>query len=404
IEKQAAQQSQVTATTTKTYNVHGDEIIVTTTSNYENQTFSSKTEWRTRAISTTNLHLRTNQIYVNADDIKETGFTYVMPKNILKRFITISDLRTQIAGYMYGVSPPDNAQVKEVRCIVMAPQWGTHQQVNLPSNLPEHELLKDLEPLGWIHTQPNELMQLSPIDVTTHAKILVDNKSWDGEKAVVITCSFTPGSCSLTAYKLTPSGFEWGKNNKETGTNVTGYSPNHYEKVQMLLSDRFLGYFMVPDNGGIWNYNFMGAKHRADMKYSLTIDIPKEFYHEVHRPNHFLNFSALEESGFASVGQGIAAANEVDREDEFAAPSKSNFAPPPALMLNFLFNNVGELIKFKTSCSVTVCGSVLPGGIIFGEAPNLEIKNAYSNAKSSKYEYCPLFPPCPASSTFSRIT
>lgn len=69
----------------------------------------------------------------------------------------------QIAGYMYGVSPPDNPQVKEIRCIVMAPQWGNHQQVNLPSALPEHELLRDLEPLGWLHTQPNESPQMSPL-------------------------------------------------------------------------------------------------------------------------------------------------------------------------------------------------------------------------------------------------
>jgi pre-mRNA-processing factor 8 len=64
---------------------------------------------------------------------------------------------------MYGVSPPDNPQVKEVRCIVMAPQWGNHQQVNLPSALPDHELLRDLEPLGWLHTQPNESPQMSPL-------------------------------------------------------------------------------------------------------------------------------------------------------------------------------------------------------------------------------------------------
>ena len=113
--------------TTKTRNIHGDEMIVTTTSNYETQTFSSKTEWRIRAISSTNLHLRTNHIYVNSDDIKESGYTYIMPKNILKRFICISDLRTQIAGYLYGVSPPDNDQVKEIRAIVIVPQWGTHQ-------------------------------------------------------------------------------------------------------------------------------------------------------------------------------------------------------------------------------------------------------------------------------------
>lgn len=94
-------------------------------------------------------------------------------------------------------------------------------------------------------------------DITTHAKIMSENPSWDGEKTIIITCSFTPGSCSLTAYKLTPSGYEWGAKNTDRGNNPKGYLPSHYERVQMLLSDRFLGYFMVPSQGS-WNYNFMG--------------------------------------------------------------------------------------------------------------------------------------------------
>ena len=36
-------------------------------------------------------------------------------------------LSLQIAGYLYGVSPTDNPQVKEIHCIVLLPQWGTHQ-------------------------------------------------------------------------------------------------------------------------------------------------------------------------------------------------------------------------------------------------------------------------------------
>ena len=85
--------------------------LFSTTSNYESNTFASKTEWRVRAISATNLHLRTNHIYVSSDDIKETGYTYILPKNVLKKFVMISDLRTQIAGFLYGVSPADNPQV-----------------------------------------------------------------------------------------------------------------------------------------------------------------------------------------------------------------------------------------------------------------------------------------------------
>ncbi|KAG2230381.1 pre-mRNA-processing-splicing factor 8 [Thamnidium elegans] len=305
IEKQTKEQSQLTAVTTKTRNIHGDEMIVTTTSNYEQATFSSKTEWRIRAISATNLYLRTNHIYVNSDDIKEHTYTYVMPKNVLKRFITISDLRTQIAGFMYGVSPPDAPNVKEIRCVVIPPQWGTHQTVHLPHTLPEHEYLADLEPLGWIHTQPQELMNISPQDVTTHAKLLVNNKNWDGEKTVTLTCSFTPGSCSLSAYKLSPAGFEWGKTNIDPGNQPQGYLPTHGEKVQILLSDRFLGHFMVPSE--VWNYNFMGAQFSANMNYRLVLDVPKEFYHESHRAAHFMNFSSETE-----------ATTEADIEDNFA--------------------------------------------------------------------------------------
>lgn len=133
IEKQTKEQSQLTATQTRTVNKHGDEIITSTTSNYETQTFSSKTEWRVRcvkflditlfflvvktqldfvkpfswshrAISAANLHLRTNHIYVSSDDIKETGYTYILPKNVLKKFICISDLRAQVRWNIFLTS------------------------------------------------------------------------------------------------------------------------------------------------------------------------------------------------------------------------------------------------------------------------------------------------------------
>jgi len=75
----------------------------------------------------------------------------------------------------------------------------------------------------------------------------------------------------------------------------------------MLLSDIFLGFFMVPE-GGIWNYNFMGVKHNLSMKYNLTLDHPKEFYDEAHRPSHFLQFAQIDSSTENEGG---------DREDAF---------------------------------------------------------------------------------------
>ena len=335
IEKAAREGGAQTAVTTRSVNVHGDELIVTTTNPYEGAAFGSKSDWRVRAVSAANLHLRVSHVYVDAggggggtaaaagagggggadeEEEDDGGLTYVLPKNLLKRFIVAADLRTQVAAFLYGASPPDNPRVKEVRCAVLPPQYGTHAAVHLPvgpgAQAPEHELLQGLEPLGWMHTQPQELPSLAPGDACQTAKMLESLPAWDGERCVCLTVSFTPGSCSLAAYRLTPTGFEWGRAQRDpaaaaaaaAAAGASANAPGAYrasqcvERAQLLLSDRFSGFFLVPD-AMPWNYNFMGVRHSATMPYSLRPGVPREFYHPSHRPAHFLEFSTLEGGG-----------------------------------------------------------------------------------------------------------
>ncbi|KAK3170158.1 Pre-mRNA-processing-splicing factor 8 [Lepraria neglecta] len=309
IEKQQQEQQQLTAVTTKTQNVHGEDIIVTTTSQFEQQSFASKTEWRTRAIATSNLRTRSNNIYISSDDIHEEGHhTYIMPKNILKRFITIADLRVQVAGYLYGSSPPDNDQVKEIRTIIMVPQVGNTRDVQLPHQLPQHQNLSALEPLGIIHTVAgNEPPYMTAADVTHHARLMSAHSSWD-KKTVTMTVSFTPGSVSLVAWALTPQGYKWGSENKDLSSDMpSGFSTSGMgEKTQLLLSDKIRGYFLVPEQN-TWNYSFMGASFGNVEKKSVPVkmDTPLGFYADVHRPLHFQNFAELEDIW-------------VDRQDNFA--------------------------------------------------------------------------------------
>lgn len=122
----------------------------------------SENDWRDDAIAAKFLYLRANHLYVSSKDMDVAGDTYVVPANILKTFLRIGHLRTQIAGYMYGKSTSDNPRVKEIHCLVMPPQWGTDELVHLPSAMPQHESLDDFELLGWMHTQPSVLRHLSP--------------------------------------------------------------------------------------------------------------------------------------------------------------------------------------------------------------------------------------------------
>ncbi|PNS15702.1 pre-mRNA-processing-splicing factor 8 [Sphaceloma murrayae] len=299
IEKQQQDQAQLTAVTTKTQNVRGEDIVVTTTSQFEQQTFASKTEWRTRAIATSNLRTRANNIYVSSDDIRddEDHFTYIMPKNILKRFITISDLRVQVAGYLYGSSPADAKQVKEIKCIVMVPQVGSTRDIQLPRSLPEHEMLDGLEPLGVIHTAAgNEPSHMTAQDVTMHAKLMHAHDTWDN-KTVTMTVSFTPGSVSLSAWSLTPQGYEWGAQNRDTQSDQpAGFGTSMGERSQLLLSDKIRGCFLVPEDER-WNWSFMGSGfgEKEKGRVYVGVGVPKRFYDAVHRPVHFQNFAELED-------------------------------------------------------------------------------------------------------------
>ena len=324
IEKATREASNLTMVTTKTINKMGEEMVVTSYSAQEQKVFASKTDWRVRAISAANLPLRTNHIYVNNDDCEEAGFTYVVPKNLLRKFIACADLRTQIAGYIYGVQPADNTSVWEIRAIVMAPQWGNFQTVFLPTAVPGHEMLAGLTPLGIIHTQPQELNALSATDLINVSHILEQNKTWDGERCVTMTSSFTPGSCTLSSYKILPSGYKWGVSRTLETPDLTGYLPSMFQRTQMLLSDRFLGFFLTPSEGS-WNYNFLGARWQPAMTYKLRLANPLPFYHELHRTQHFASF-AQAESTAQLVGEEEDTTDFVEDPEDQGADIEDNFA------------------------------------------------------------------------------
>ncbi|KAF6159426.1 hypothetical protein GIB67_032197 [Kingdonia uniflora] len=97
-------------------NVHGDELIVTTTSPYEQDIFASKTDWRLRAISVTNLYLRVNHIYVNSEDIKPWESEFVDSQRVWAEYafkrqeakshnrrLTLEDLEADSNGAMEQV-------------------------------------------------------------------------------------------------------------------------------------------------------------------------------------------------------------------------------------------------------------------------------------------------------------
>ena len=100
--------------------------------------------------------------------------------------------------------------------------------------------------------------------------------------------------CNPKVGHLTLNLFRWATAKDRDKSNID-YTPLFYQKVQMLLTDKYYGFFMVPI--GSWNYNFQGFRHDKDMPYELVLENPKEYYHELHRPDHFMKFADIEQEG-----------------------------------------------------------------------------------------------------------
>ncbi|KAH8583838.1 JAB PAD domain [Cryptosporidium sp. chipmunk genotype I] len=308
--------SEVTSLTTKTVNVHGQEIVVTTQTQYEQKTFSSKTDWRARALASTTLSLRSNNIYILSDDSifnisNDPIIPYIIPKNLLKKFIEISDLRTQIGAFMYGkkiIEPAGKEKyysensceletVIEIRCLVLAPQHGNQNSTNMTDILPKNPEILDLEFVGLIKTKVQEEFSVAISDIDYLWRISQNNLDVQLDNIAFVSCCFTPGSTTLSAVKVNRDCINWYKNNIENTEfsyeNFRNCTSDYTEKVKLVLSETYNGFFLVPEDG-VWSYNSMVVKYSNSSKCSYKVDNPNAFYDEVHRPQHFLQFAYLE--------------------------------------------------------------------------------------------------------------
>ena len=242
----------------------------------------------------------------------------MLPKNVLKKFITVADLRTQIAGYMYGVSPPDNPQVKEIRCVVMPPQWGNHAGVNMPQTLAGARLPRGLG-AARVAAHPAERVAAAPARGRVRAREDSGREPVVGRREVHrVDVLVHPRVVLVDGVQAHPERVRVGRANKDSSANPQGYAPRITKRCRCSFGP-VLGVSTWSRTAGAWNYNFQGVKHSASMKYALRLANPKEFYHESHRPTHFLEFSGAEAGGGDRGGAegGAEDVAEADREDLF---------------------------------------------------------------------------------------
>lgn len=279
--------------TTKTLNVLGDEIVTTTTQAYESKIFTSKSDWRSRAVAALNLPIRLGQIFCSG--AVESDATVVFPRNLLEKFACICDIRQQVGAIALG-SMVDDA-VWEVRALAIPPQVSavTHSTIaeSLPGGLDKIGA-EGLYPIGLVHSQASEARELSAVDVFIRERTM---QKFEGSDWFTLVISFTPGSISLSAHCVTPAGSEWAASLPADcePASILANPLSQLEKLSascnLLLTDNFRGCFYVPD-GDRWNYAFTSlAFDPKSHPYSLVLGQPASFFDQTHRALHFLTLN-----------------------------------------------------------------------------------------------------------------
>lgn len=109
IKRQKIQGSTIIQTVNQTVNEQGEKILVTTITPYEQEKFVSKQDWRAKANSISILYQRASNINTQNVDKNTNPFyefeklpSYVIAKDLIQKFIQVSDLKIPVLGYIYG--------------------------------------------------------------------------------------------------------------------------------------------------------------------------------------------------------------------------------------------------------------------------------------------------------------
>ena len=241
--------------TVRTTNIHGDEIVTTTRSPHEQQAFQSKTDWRQRALTTTSLIQRAQN--VSSNSVEEASKRLLVPGNLVRRLVTIGDLRSMVGAWLYGVQVSGTRGI--VKVAVMVPQWSSHQGLQFIPDRPEHPSLKSMTLLGLC--------------------ILSSSASSESSEELQRV---------LAQFPVTVRVMISGGSSLVSGTTVEGHG------VNVVLQGDQLGFFLVPEDG-VWNLGLTKPTSSSTSagKIMWKVDDPVGFYDERQRASHFLSFVQL---------------------------------------------------------------------------------------------------------------
>lgn len=334
------------AVTTRHLDERGEEVIVTTTTAFEQQQFQGRADWRSNALEAArpfSLPMVADLQPAATSSSATAMVSVAIPRDLVTEFRCICDSVARVGGYLFGRSRQTEDEesgrpistVLEVRCIAVVPQIGSASELQL-ATLPERvlslEMLAGMECLGFVHSRRADSVhdvaamttghgeaagRASPLDlanVRMFSSLLAANPLISLSRSCCLQLDMRGAETICSSYRLTSRGLDWATSLSETerakavsvGDSMVAL-PDLVQPTHCVFADLYAGFFMSPVSGsGAWNYAFNGLLFKAaSSAYALGPARPLEFHHPLHRQQHFRSFCGPDTALDAGHADGL---------------------------------------------------------------------------------------------------
>nr|UXY88510.1 splicing factor Prp8 [Cryptomonas curvata] len=252
---------------TPTTDISGRNLLVSISSKKEQEEFVSIKNWQFRSIFAEKKNLLLKNLKIEYCFSNSNDFLFIVPRNIFKHFLSISNPMCQIISLMFGFIKNEHVKLHEIRILLIPSQMFKNNVLTVNVGSIKNNFLIKLEFFGFMISGYYEEFSFNKIRKIIPILNKISINKANSLKFTLIAINIGFYTCDVFGFQI--NYFDEKKRKNEE------------IKIQILLTNRVFGGFLVPVNRK-WNYFFKPLIF-DDLKPDIyVLDLPYSFFDYIH--------------------------------------------------------------------------------------------------------------------------
>lgn len=234
-------------------------IFVSTSISKQTENFVSLSKWKTKFFSYQNSLDLSFRIKTRFISRKKNSFFYIVPRNILKQFISISSQNYNHMALVFAEKRSRSSFFREIRILLIPPQIASEKNIDFIKKIPDNKILNNFLFIGTIKTIRNLDNFPEENDLNYSREIWEENRILKIKEISLLGLRFLKKNWEFSGVRL-----EFFSNS---------FKFEKISKISLIISNRFAGFFVMPKNRK-WNFFFKPTFFFKKKMYKVEISSP----------------------------------------------------------------------------------------------------------------------------------